>query len=183
LIELAGEQAIDIFCRHALSEESTATRWCIARALRLISGSERLRQRIQEIASAQDRRSREVAVEISGWQSPGFMQNSLEILAREDFADTVSQKASEALLRQDEQRWVEELMGEFQANSTQRRWSLLTSIIELGDPFLLTNQRDRLWLGQIIGDATEVYWPFIDVEVEKRKRILLEQAKRLDRKR
>jgi len=107
------------------------------------------------------------------------MQNTLEMLAREDFADTVSQKASEALQRQQEQRWVEELTEEFQTSSTQRRWNLLTSIIELGDPFLLASRRDRLWLGRILGDATKPYWQFAEAKIEERKHILLEQAKRL----
>jgi hypothetical protein len=49
LIELAREQAIDLLCRHALREESMATRWCIARALRRVSNSERLCQHIQEM--------------------------------------------------------------------------------------------------------------------------------------
>jgi len=48
LVDLAGEQAVDVLCRHAMREESTATRWSIGRALRLVSNSERLHQRIKK---------------------------------------------------------------------------------------------------------------------------------------
>jgi hypothetical protein len=159
-----------------------ATRWCIARALRRVSNSERLCQHIQEMISAQDRLSREVAVEISGWQSPGFMQNTLQMLAQEDFSGTISQKALEALQHQEEQRWVAELMEEFRTDSTSRRWNLLMSIIQLGDPFLLVDSRDRLWIGQIFAETWAEHWDFAKQEIRRRKQLVLDNARRLDQK-
>jgi hypothetical protein len=182
-VELAGEQAVDLLCRHAPREETTATRWCIARALRLVSNSESLGQRIQVMLSAQERIVREVAVEICGWQPPGFMGDTLEIVAREDFYDIVSQKAVEALQRQEEQRWVERLMQEFQSGLTSRRWSLLTSILQLGDPYLLAEPRNRLWIGRILDGAPKEYWEFANEAIAKRKQTVLESAKRIDQRR
>ena len=105
---------------------------------------------------------RQAAVEMFGWLPPGFMRDTLEVLAREDLYDTISGKAIEALQRQDEQRWVGELMKEFRGDSTCRRWSLLTSIIQLGDPFLLADRKDRLWIGQILNETAEEYWEWLN---------------------
>jgi hypothetical protein len=180
LVELAGAQAIAVLCRHLLRGETTAMRWCIARALRLVSDSESLDRHVREMLSSQDRFVREVAVEICGWQPPGFMRDTLESLARQDFSDVVSRKAIEALQRQDEQRWVEQLMQEFQADSTARRWSLLASLLQLGDPYVLEDSRDRLWIGQILEESHEGYWEFVRKAIKERKQTMLDYAKRID---
>ena len=180
LVELAGDHAIAVLCRHMLREETTATRWCIARALRLVSDSESLDLYVREMFSSQDRLVREVAVEICGWQPPGFMQDTLKALAREDFSDIISQKAIEALQRQEEQRWVEQLMREFQSDPTARRWNLLTSILQLGDPYVLEDRRDRLWIGRILAGTHEGYWEFVKKAIKERKQKVLDHAKRID---
>jgi hypothetical protein len=179
-VEFAGEQAIGVLCGQALREESTATRWGIARALRLMSDSESLSRHIQVMLSSQNRRVQEAAVEICGWQPPGFMRDTLGVLAREDLYDTVSRKAIAALQRQEEQLWVKELMEEFRTGSASRRWSLLRSIIRLGDPFLLANRKDRLWIGQIFDEASEEYAQFAKEEMSTAKEAVLVRAKRLD---
>ena len=181
LVELAGDQAITVLCRHMSQEESSATRWCIARALRLVSDSESLNQHIREMLFSQQSLTREVAIEICGWQPPGFMQDTLNALAGEDFSDIISRKAIEALQRQKEQRWVEQLMREFQSDPTSRRWSLLTSILQLGDSYVLKDRRDRLWIGQILAGTHEGYWEFVKKAIPGRERAVLDYAKRIDR--
>jgi hypothetical protein len=182
LVELAGAQAIPVLCRHLLREETTAMCWCIARALRLMSESESLDRHIRQMLSAQDRRMREVAVEIGGWQPPGFMQDTLEPMAREDFSDIISRKAIEALQRQEQQRWVERLMQEFQSESTARRWSRLMSILQLGDPYLLADRRDRLWIGRILDGTHEGYGGFVRKVIKQRKQTVIDNAKRIDQR-
>jgi hypothetical protein len=147
-----------------------------------MSDSESLSRHIQVMLFSQNRRVQEVAVEICGWQPPGFMRDTLEVLAREDRYDTVSRKAIAALQRQEEQLWVKELMEEFRTDSTSRRWSLLRSIIRLGDPFLLANRKDRLWIGQIFDEASEEYAQFAKEEMSTAKEAVLARAKRLDQR-
>jgi hypothetical protein len=125
---------------------------------------------------------REVAVEIGGWQPPGFMQDTLETMAREDFSDIISRKAIEALQRQEQERWVERLMQEFQSESTSRRWSRLMSILQLGDPYLLADRRDRLWIGRILDGTHEGYWGFVRKVIEQRKQTVIDNAKRIDQR-
>jgi len=108
------------------------------------------------------------------------MQDTLKALAGEDFSDIISRKAIEALQRQEEQRWVEQLMREFQSDSTARRWNLLTSILHIGDPYLLTDRRDRLWIGRILAETHAGYWEFVRKAIQKRKQTMLEDAKRID---
>ena len=180
LVELAGAQAIAVLCRHVLTEETTAMRWCIARALRLVSDSESLDWHIREMLYSQDRFVREVAVEICGLQPPGFMRDTLESLGRQDFSDVVSRKAIEALQRQEEQRWLDRLMREFQSDPTSRRWSLLASLLQLGDPYVIEDPRDRLWIGQILEGTHEGYWEFVRKAIKERKQTMLAYAKRID---
>ena len=125
---------------------------------------------------------RKAAVEIIGWQTPDFMREELESLALTDLDDEVSQEAIKALQRQTEQEWIEELMQEFRAASSDRRWSLLTSIIELGDPFVLSDREDVLWIGQILNGSPPEYRNFASQQFERRRRAVVQEAKRADRK-
>lgn len=44
-------------------------------------------------------------------------------------------------------------MSAFRFADDDQRWSLLESIIELGNPYLLGSSKDPLWLGQILDGA------------------------------
>ena len=120
---------------------------------------------------------RKAAVEIIGWQLPGFLSKELENLALADF-DEVSQSALEALHRQTEQQWTEGLMREFKSASSCRRWSLLDSIIELGDPFILQERADPLWIGQILDKSPSQYWNYALRQLKMRRETVNRKAKK-----
>ena len=103
-------------------------------------------------------------------------------MALDGYNDRLARKAWEALHRQNEQQWVKELMEEFKDTNYCRRWNLLMSIIELGDPYLLGNSDDALWIGQIFDDASPEYWDYAEDAIEKREKKVLEEAKREDSK-
>ncbi len=182
LVHLSEDRAIDILCKHIPSEESASIRWSIGRALRLVKNQETLESYIRKMLAKPDRALRKATVEIIGWQPSGFMQKELESLALNDFDDEVSQEAIKALQRQTEQQWIEELMQEFRMASSCRRWSLLTSILELGDPFILSEREDVLWIEQILNESPPEYWNFASQQIKRRRKAVVQEAKRADRK-
>lgn len=47
---------------------------------------------------------------------------------------------------------IRELLATFPSVVPERRWSLLVAILEVADPYLLTDREDPLWLGRILSD-------------------------------
>ncbi len=125
LLDLNIESAIPVLCDHMPQERHTLMRWAIGRA----------------------------GAELCGWQGDDFLQDVLHSLYTDDMSDEVRGAAREALLRQRDQKETRQLLDMFRAASNDERWRVLEALIELGDPYLLSNRGDLLWLGQILGDA------------------------------
>ena len=174
LVHLSENRAVELLCNHIQNEKRIPILWAIGRALRLVKNKDMLESNILKMLSKPDRNVRKAAIEVTGWQSPGFLKKELQDLALNDFDDEVSQKAIEALQRQTEQEWVEELIQAFKTASSCQRWSLLDSILELGDPFCLHDGEDPLWLGPIPSQ----YRNFVSHKLNKRKGTVKQEAKK-----
>ena len=62
----------------------------------------------------------------------------------------------------------------------EHQWALLVALLEVADPYLLTDREDPLWIGQIFKE--DVPYAFIHyakemIEEQKRK-VMLEEQKR-----
>ena len=62
------------------------------------------------------------------------------------------------------------LFKEFSSASSQKRWTLLLAIIDTGDPYLLTQLGDSLWIGICLNGAPHIFIRHAEQALAARKR-------------
>ena len=150
LVRIAPETAATQLIDGALSIERKSFRRFVGRALRrLDSGivSHLVVERMSGLVS-----QRKTAVELAGWLPTSEISEALGRLADYDSASEVRHAALVALECHRREASVGALLAAFPMATPERRWSLLLAILEAGDPHLLTDREDPLWLGNILTD-------------------------------
>ena len=113
---------------------------------------------------------RKLAAELAGWVPTPALSDGLRKLAEQDSAIEVRMAALSALDRHRHEANVHSLLSEFSAARRERRWSLLIAILEAGDPHLLTDPEDSLWLGNILsGDVPAAFKDHANWVLRQRK--------------
>ncbi len=69
------------------------------------------------------------------------------------WGNPIRRAALNALEHHRQEEIVSSLLPEFPGSSFERRWSTLLAILEAGDPFLLLENEDTLWLGKAIDET------------------------------
>ncbi|MBI4133017.1 hypothetical protein HY478_00225 [Candidatus Uhrbacteria bacterium] len=95
---------------------------------------------------------RKAIAEVAGWLPMPAIAEALGHLADNDSAREARYSALAALDRHRREESTRALLAAFPLAGSERRWSLLIAILELADPYLLTDREDPLWLGQILTD-------------------------------
>jgi hypothetical protein len=117
-----------------------------------------------------DRDIRVIAAELSGWLSSGAMNAKLEIVLSNETEEPVRRAILAAFDLQKREAILLELFVEFKQTSAERRWPILLIILEVGDPYLLTQRDDPLWIGAILNDAPYAYTYHTNKTLADRKR-------------
>lgn len=149
LMRLAGDEAIDPLIDFAVRFEKTKILWTIARALRNADKTQ-LSSSIKKMINTDNQNIRQVAIEIIGWQMPGFFLDELKKIAGNDPNPELSMVAIQAIKRQESQAWVMALIQNIHECPKSQQWSHIVAISALGDPFLLKDGGDPLWEGKTL---------------------------------
>ncbi|MDD1752884.1 MAG: hypothetical protein LUQ38_07340 [Methanotrichaceae archaeon] len=176
LVDLDAKRAVPILCEQMLRERQTLAKWAIGRSLRRVQGESQdaISIKISEILNSPDQTARIAAVDLIGWQGPTYFDDTLHKLAYYDISDKVREAAIVALKRQRNEREVQQLMASFKTSNDCRKWSLLQSILSIGDPILLKTKSDPIWLANILDDAAK---PLVDYCIETLKKRIEEIKK------
>ena len=150
LVHIAPETAATQLIDAALSIERKSFRCAVGRALRRLDAESVSRLVIGRMSGLVSKR--EVAAEIAGWLPTSEISNALGSLADHDSSNEVRLAALSALDRHRREASVHALLADFPTGNPERQWSLLVAILEAGDPHLLTDCEDPLWLGNILSD-------------------------------
>lgn len=92
---------------------------------------------------------RESVAELAGWLPIPEITEALGHLADHDNSIDVRRVALAALERHRKEKMVCELLEAFPHAKPEHQWALLVAILEVADPYLLTDREDPLWIGQI----------------------------------
>ena len=92
---------------------------------------------------------RESVVELAGWLPIPEITKKLGYLADHDSSINVRHAALAALESQRREKMVCTLLEDFPRAKPEHQWALLGVILEVADPYLLTDREDPLWIGQI----------------------------------
>lgn len=151
LVRISPETAASQLINSAYSIDRKSLRSAIGRTLRKID-SEIVSNLIVDRMSGFMPRS-EIAAELAGWLQPTpSISKALGNLADYHSTNKVKYAALAALERQHQEANVRSLLDSFTSATKERKWSILIAILETGDPHLLCDNEDALWIGSIFSD-------------------------------
>ncbi len=115
-----------------------------------------------------DRKERAIAVDLAGWLPPYRLDAQLEVLIRDENEDLVRGSFFDAMRRRNSEKNLYVLYDDFELAETKMRWALLYTIMQAGDPILLADKNDPLWIGGILGGAPCMYMRYADAEIGRK---------------
>ena len=169
LVQIAPETGATQLIDSVLTLERDTFAGAAGRALRKLNSedvSSLLIERMKSLVS-----ERKVAAELAAWLPTSAIAGELGNLADRENDSEVRIAALSALDRHRKEQTVRALFKAFPTATPERRWGLLIAILEAGDPHLLTDRGDRLWLGNILsGDVPAAFAHHARSVLEERKR-------------
>ena len=115
--------------------------------------------------------NRESVAELAGWLSITEVSEALGDLAEHDRSINVRHVALAALEYQRREKMVCALLEGFPIAMPEHQWALLVAILEVADPYLLTDREDSLWIGQIFkGDIPRAFIHHAEEVLDRRKK-------------
>ena len=155
LVRLAPDVAAEKLINAAVMIERDSIRSAVGRALRQLDPATiapLFAERVKGTAS-----ERKVIAELAAWLPFPKINNVLVGLADQDSASEVRHSALQALEYHRKEAGLRALLEAFKTAGYDKRWSLLTAILNGADAHLLKSRDDPLWLGHILTDEL----PFI----------------------
>ncbi|WP_447528413.1 HEAT repeat domain-containing protein [Vreelandella sp. TE19] len=155
LVRLAPDVAAEKLINAAVMIERESIRSAVGRALRQLDPAiiaPLFAERVKGTAS-----ERKVIAELAAWLPLPQINNVLVGLADQDSASEVRHSALQALEYHRKEVGLRALLEDFKTADYDKRWSLLTAILNGADAHLLKSRDDPLWLGNILTDEL----PFI----------------------
>jgi hypothetical protein len=150
LVRLAPEAAPEKLIKAAVMTERDSLRGAAGRALRRLNPAivapllaERMKGTLSE---------RKTAAELAAWVPNHVIPDALAELADHDSASEVRHAALLALERHRKEASLRALLDAFRTAGYEKRWSLLSAILDGADAYLSKDRDDPLWLGHILAD-------------------------------
>ena len=169
LVRLAPTTAAAKLIQLVVSIERASLRRAAGRALRRLDPDEISGLLIEQLSGVTAKRK--AAAELAGWVSVTATTDALSITAEHDSSPEVRHAALAALSMQRREETVRSLMSQFRSAPSTRRWGLFVTIVDIGDPFLLTDKSDPLWLGNILtGDVPDAFAEYATPILDRRKK-------------
>ena len=173
LVRISPETAANQLINSAYSIDRKSLRSAVGRTLRKLD-SEIVSNLIVDRMSGLMPRP-EIAAELAGWLQPTpSISKALGNLADYHSTNKVRYAALAALERQHQEANVRSLLDSFTSATKERKWSISVAILETGDPHLLCDNEDALWIGSIFSD--DIPHAF----VHHANSVLLQRKKKVD---
>ena len=173
LVRIAPETAADKLLSAAIKIERKSLIPAVGRALRRLDPTN-VAPSVVEQMSIPLRSRRESVAELAGWLPIPEITKKLGHLAEHDESSDVRRVALGALERQRREKMVCELLEDFSHAKPEHQWALLAAILEVADPYLLTDREDPLWLGRIFKEGVP------DAFVHHAKEVIRERRRKED---
>lgn len=115
------------------------------------------------------REVREIGSKLAGWQSPERLPGALKSMLEQEAEPNVRDAVLGALERKRKQQTALDLLQAFEGAGDRQRWAYLLALLEVADPHLLSDSKDRLWIGAVLDKAPHIFWRFAEEELKKRR--------------
>ena len=178
LVRIAPETAAEKLLDTITSIERKSLIPVVGRALRRLDPTIVAPSVVKQMSISSSRR--ELVAELAGWLPIPEVTEALGHLAEHDRSINVRHVALAALEYQRREKMVCALLEGFPIAMPKHQWALLVAILEVADPYLLTDREDPLWIGQIFKE--DVPYAFIHhakkMIKEQKRKVMLEEQKR-----
>ena len=151
LVRIAPETAAEKLLDAVIVIERKSLIPAVGRALRRLDPTIVAPSVVDRISIASNKR--ESVAKLAGWLPISEITKELGYLADRDRAINVRRVALDALERQRREQMVCELLEDFPHAKPEHQWALLVAILEIADPYILTDSEDPLFIGQIFNEG------------------------------
>ncbi|MBP8285720.1 MAG: hypothetical protein KAX57_02660 [Rhodoferax sp.] len=172
LTNVDPKSAVTLLFDLAAAVERDSLVSAVGRALRRLEPTD-VDIALERACKSANRRRRSVAAELAGWLPADRLTVQLALLYQTETENEVRTAIFAAHTRRRNEVAVIELFDAFKVCPEDKRWALLLSILQLGDPILLNDPDDKLWIGTVLESVPFKYRHFvkqeIDLKIEKLK--------------
>ena len=166
LICIAPETAPRDLLALAAAAKAKALREAVGRALR--QADRPVVTTLLTTALRGSKPERQTAAEIAAWLPVPDIATALENCLNHDSDMQVRHAALDALEAHDREAAVLGLLRAFRTSAGRHRWGLLIAVLDAGDPHLLLDQNDELWLGRVLSDVPAAFSLVADRRLKQR---------------
>lgn len=177
LVELDAKRAIPILCEHIAYERETLCRQSIGRALRNANDTDLFVQHIKKLIKSSSSIEKQSGIELCGWQEGKSLGEILSRYALDDIDAEVRNTAMKALKRYHQRQETQKLIDALKSAKGCQKWSILESILQQEDPYLLVNQKDTLCLSSILEAIPFRYSLYAQKRIDQRIEEIKKKAK------
>lgn len=165
LTNIDPESAITLLFDLAVGVKRDSLVSAVGRALRRLKSTD-VDTVLEDAFKSANRRSRSVAAELAGWLPADRLTVQLISLYETETENEVRTAIFAAHTRRRNEVAVIELFDAFKVCPVDKRWALLLSMLQLGDPILLNDPDDKLWIGTVLDSVPFKYRHFVKQEIE-----------------
>ena len=174
MMELDPARAVAVLAEVIIEETDPVMRWAIARALRL-GPSQTSQAAVSSMLNSADLEAKRAGADLAGWFYQIF-ESELQRLATEETDEELLSSIHAALSRQVAESSARALITRLPKSEAVDRWALINDIIELTDPFLLTDSRDPYGFLAAMGNVPGEIRLFVRRRIEEREKELEKEA-------
>jgi hypothetical protein len=145
LFNIDSLRAVEVACLHMKNERNVLVRRYIGRALRR-NDSAAVRERIESLLACTEPTARAAGCELAGWFDD-FASDRLQTLALKDMDPMVRAIVMGGVFAQLDRRRVRPLLEGLRIAEGSKVWALMQLIVDTGDPLLVLDRGDPMWLG------------------------------------
>lgn len=164
--KIVPESAASLLFDMAVAVERGSLCSAVGRALRRLAPAD-VDKRLEVGFKSASRHSRSIAAELAGWLPADRLAAQLDSLFDAETEDKVRSAIFAAHVRRRNAGTVMELFVAFRECPTKQRWALLLAMLQVGDPVLLGDPDDSLWIGNVLSDVPHMYRSYAQKELER----------------
>ena len=178
LVRIAPETAAEKLLDAIIKIERKSLIPAVGRALRRLDPTIVAPSVVEQMSIPSSRR--EFVAELAGWLPIPEVTKKLEHLAEHDRSINVRHVALAALEHQRREKMICALLEGFPIAMPKHQWALLVAILEVADPYLLTDCEDPLWIRQIFKEDVPYAFRHHAKKMikEQKRKVMLEEQKR-----
>lgn len=169
LAKLESKAAAERLVEYA--HQKNANRSASAMGLRKLSAAD-VDPLLADMLADENSETRAIAAELAGWMPGKRLEKTLTGLVETEAEEDVRQAVFKALERKRRERMGKGLIRSIPNTPPHQCWAVCEAIVDLTDPYLLTDVNDELWIGKYTDKMEPVLHFYLQERIAKKMKDL-----------